>query len=64
MGVLVDGKLTMRQQHVLAAQKDNCVLGCIKRSVTSRLREGILLLCSTLVRHPHAVLCPALGDPM
>jgi len=54
--VLVDAKLNMSQQCVLAAQKASRILGCIKRSVTSRLREVILPLYSALMR-PHPEYC-------
>jgi len=49
---LMDEKLDMSHKCELTAQKANCILGCIKRSLGSRLREVILPLCSTLVR-PH-----------
>ncbi|GAB0197882.1 hypothetical protein GRJ2_002253600 [Grus japonensis] len=62
LGALVHEKLNMSWQCALAAQKANCVLGCIKRGVTSRWREGILPLYSTLVR-PHLQYCVQLWGP-
>ncbi|GAB0180914.1 cAMP-dependent protein kinase inhibitor alpha [Grus japonensis] len=62
LGVLVDEKLNMSRQCMLADQKANCVLGCITSSVTSRSREGILPLYSTLMR-PHLEYCVQLWGP-
>ena len=55
----MDGKLGMRQQCVLAAQKVNYILGCITRRVASRIRDMILLCTSEshVDRHGSAGAC-------
>jgi len=45
-----------------ATQKANHILGCIKSSMASRSRKGILSLCSTLGR-PHLKSCSAALPP-
>ncbi|PKU28565.1 rna-directed dna polymerase from mobile element jockey-like [Limosa lapponica baueri] len=62
LGVLVDEKLIVSQQCVLAAQKAPHILGCIKRSAGSRSREVILPLYSALMR-PHLEYCVQLWSP-
>jgi len=62
LGTLVDEKLDMSHQCVLTAQKANCILGCIKSSVASRLREMILPLYSALLG-PHLEPCVQLWSP-
>jgi len=52
LGVQIDEKLYMTQECAITAQQANRALGCIPSSVASRVREGILPLCSALVRLP------------
>jgi len=62
LGVLVDEKLNTSRQCALAAQKATRTLGCIKSSMGSRAREGILPLDSALIR-PHLESCVHLWSP-
>lgn len=55
LGMLVDARLDMTWPCALAAQKAKCVLGCIKSSVASNLREVILPLRSAPVLLLHQV---------
>ena len=59
--VPADERFNVSQQCALAAQKANYILSYIKRSVTIRSREVILLICSD--ETPPGVLNPVLGHP-
>jgi len=62
LGVLVNEKLGVTWRCALTAQKTNHILGCIKSSRASRLREVILPLYSALVR-PYLESCIQLWSP-
>lgn len=50
--VVIDEKVDFSQQCAFTAQKASHIIGCLKRSTASRLREVILPLCSILMRPP------------
>lgn len=50
LGLLVDNKLHMSQQCILKVKKANGLPGDVQKSLTSRLREILLLLYHALLR--------------
>lgn len=57
--MLVEENLGRSQKYMLAAQKTDCILSCIRRSVISKSREVILLLYSDLLTSPSILVIPA-----
>lgn len=59
LGMLMGEDQDVSHRCVLAAQKVNHILGFIRRSMSSRSREGILLFYSAVVRpHLQCCICP------
>ena len=62
MGGLVDEKLNMSHQRALQPGRSVVNVGCIRRGVDSRAREGIVPLYSALLR-PQLEYCIQVWGP-
>ncbi|CAM4690211.1 unnamed protein product [Lepidochelys kempii] len=63
LGVLFDHRITMSCQCDVAMKKAIVVLGCIRRGISSRDKEVVVLLHKALVR-PHLEYCVQFWSPM